>query len=59
MFGWLKSNPLKKLQKQHADLLGRAVDFQRKGDLQTYSQMMAEAEKLEKQMDAMEQIKTV
>lgn len=59
MFGWLKSDPLKKLQKQHADILGRAVEFQRKGDLKTYSEMMAEAEKLEKQMDAVEQTKVV
>ena len=59
MFGWLKSDPLKKLQKQHSDLLSKAVDFQRKGDLKTYSEMMAQAEKLEKQMDAVEQMKTV
>lgn len=59
MFGWLKSDPLKKLQKQHADILAGAVEYQRKGDLKTYSEMMSQAEKLEKQMDAVEQTKAV
>lgn len=59
MFGWLKSDPLKKLQKQHADILARSVDFQRKGDLKSCSELMVQAEQLEKQMDAIEQTKTV
>lgn len=55
MFGWLKSDPLKKLQQQRADLLARSVEFQRKGDLKTFSELVAQADAVEKKIDDLEQ----
>lgn len=46
MFAFLKSDPTKKLKKKHAILLEQAMQAQRKGDIRTYSELTAEAEKL-------------
>lgn len=44
MFGLFKKDPTKKLRKQHADLLEKAMHAQRKGDIRTYSTLTAQAE---------------
>ncbi|MET4000108.1 DUF6435 family protein [Marinobacterium sp. MBR-109] len=46
MFAFLKSDPTKKLKKRHSLLLEQAMQAQRKGDIRTYSQLTAEAEKV-------------
>ena len=51
MFGWLKSNPTKKLEKEIAAKRTRAVSVQRSGDLRAYADLMAEIEALEEQLD--------
>ncbi|MDQ4426364.1 DUF6435 family protein, partial [Thalassolituus sp.] len=44
MFSFLKSDPTKKLRKQHATLLEKAMHAQRSGDIRTYSKLSTEAE---------------
>ncbi|MBP0047499.1 Lacal_2735 family protein [Marinobacterium sp. AK62] len=46
MFAFLKSDPTKKLKKRHSILLEQAMQAQRKGDIRTYSELTAEAEKV-------------
>lgn len=46
MFGIFQSNPLKKLEKQHASKLEQAMMAQRNGDIRLYSQLTVEAEDL-------------
>ena len=43
MFSLFKRNPTKKLEKQHAILLEKAMHAQRKGDIRSYSMLTAEA----------------
>jgi hypothetical protein len=44
MFGLFKANPEKKLQKKYEKLLEQGMQFQRKGDIKSYSMVTAEAE---------------
>ncbi|WP_293758850.1 DUF6435 family protein [uncultured Paraglaciecola sp.] len=46
MFGFLKSDPAKKLRKNYDKKTTDAMLAQRKGDIKTYSMLTAEAEKL-------------
>ena len=46
MFGFLKSDPAKKLRKNYDKKSTDAMLAQRKGDIKTYSMLTAEAEKL-------------
>jgi hypothetical protein len=46
MFGFLKSDPAKKLRKIYDQKSTDAMLAQRKGDIKTYSMLTAEAEKL-------------
>ena len=55
MFGLLKSDPQKKLQAEYQKLLEKAMQYQRNGDIRTYSEITAEAEKVREQL---EQLKT-
>lgn len=50
MFSLFKSDPVKRLKKQHAMLLERAMHAQRKGDIRAYSLLTAEAEDVFRQM---------
>ena len=54
MFQFLKSDPTKKLKKQHSLLLEKAMHAQRRGDIRTYSQLTAEAEEVYGQIKALE-----
>lgn len=46
MFGWFKSDPIEKLQKQYQAKLEEAMHSQRNGDIRRYSELTAEAEEL-------------
>jgi hypothetical protein len=46
MFGFLKKNPTKELEKQHKILLEEAMALQRGGDIKGFAAKTAEAEKM-------------
>lgn len=54
MFGIFKSDPTKKLKKQHAIKLEEAMWAQRKGDIRLYSQLSLEAEEIYNKIEALE-----
>ncbi|REJ74271.1 MAG: Lacal_2735 family protein [Planctomycetota bacterium] len=51
MFGWLKQDPVKKLELEYARMLKHARDVQRNGDIVRYSEIMAEADAVLRQID--------
>lgn len=51
MFGWLRSDPKKKLESQYSQKLEQARDVQRNGDIQRYATLMAEAETILQKID--------
>ena len=55
MFSFLKSDPTKKLRKQHAALLEQAMHAQRGGDIRTYSKLSTEAEEIYKKIQEIEE----
>lgn len=54
MFGFLKSDPVKKLRKIYDQKSTDAMLAQRKGDIKTYSMLTAEAEQLWKEIEKLE-----
>ncbi|EKO3583633.1 Lacal_2735 family protein [Vibrio metschnikovii] len=54
MFSIFKSDPAKKLRKQHALKLENAMLAQRKGDIRTYSQLTFEADEMYQQIERLE-----
>lgn len=46
MFGLFKKSPVKKLKQEHEELLTKAFNAQRNGDIRSYSTLTAEAEAL-------------
>ncbi len=50
MLSLFKKNPTKKLNKAYSEKLEQAMQAQRKGDIQTYSELTSEAEALYKQI---------
>jgi hypothetical protein len=57
MFGFLKSDPSKKLRKLYDKKSTDAMLAQRKGDIHSYSMLTAEAEELWKEIEALKQNK--
>ena len=53
MFGFLKSDPTKKLRKIYDKKSTEAMLAQRKGDIKTYSMLTAEAEGIWKEIEAL------
>jgi hypothetical protein len=53
MFGLFKASPEKKLQAKYEKLLEQGVQFQRKGDIKSYSMITAEAEEVLAQIQAL------
>ena len=51
MFGLFNRSPLKQFQREHEDLLTRAFQAQRNGDIRLYSTLTAEAEGLRAKID--------
>lgn len=54
MFSFFKSDPAKKLKKKRSQLLKDAVNVQRSGDLKAYARMMDEVDKIEKQIEELD-----
>lgn len=54
MFGFLKSDPAKKLRKQYEAKLNQAMLAQRNGDIRRYSELTEEAEALNQQLTELE-----
>lgn len=52
MFGFLRKDPKKVLEKMLARLLEEARDLQRKGDIPAFARKSAEAEEVGQQLDA-------
>uniref|UniRef100_UPI00241C88A9 DUF6435 family protein n=1 Tax=Pseudoalteromonas ruthenica TaxID=151081 RepID=UPI00241C88A9 len=50
MFSWFKSNPTKKLERQHAQKLEQAMHAQRNGNIRGYSQLTYEADEIYKKI---------
>ena len=55
MCGLLTRSPLKKFQKEHEELLTRAFQAQRNGDIRLYSTLTAEAEGLREKIEKLKQ----
>ena len=53
MFGLFKKDPIKKLEKEHEELLKQAMDAQRGGDIKGYAKLSAQAVELENRIIAM------
>ncbi|MFC3852931.1 DUF6435 family protein [Salinispirillum marinum] len=53
MFGFLKGDPKKKLQKAYEEKLSAAMKAQRSGDIKTYSLLTEEAEAIRAQINAL------
>lgn len=51
MFTFFKSDPIKKLESQHAKMLQEAMQIQRSGDLKKYAFHMEAIDKLEKEIE--------
>lgn len=56
MFSLFKSDPGKKLKKQHEQLLKQGMDAQRGGDMRLYAELTEKAEALEKEMDDLDRL---
>jgi hypothetical protein len=54
MFGFLKGDPRKKLQKEYERKLTEALHYQRNGDLRTHSTLMQEAEEMYAKLQEMD-----
>ena len=54
MFGWLKKDPVKKLEAQYSAKLLEARDIQRNGDVVRASDLYAEAETILTQIKTLE-----
>ncbi len=51
MLSFFSSDPNKKLRKQRKELLRKAMETQRSGDLRAYASMMKEIEKIEQKLN--------
>lgn len=55
MFGWLKANPVKKLEKDYQAKLKEAMESQRNGNIRGYAELTAEAEAIYQQLETLRQ----
>lgn len=53
MFSFLKSDPIKKLDKEYGELLEKAMQAQRGGDIRLYSELTEQAESVKAKLDEM------
>lgn len=51
MFGLFKKDPIKKLEKEYEQLMSKARDVQRSGDLRAYAVMIEDSENILKKID--------
>ena len=54
MFSFLKAHPAKKLKKQYAETLEKAMLAQRSGNIRLYSQLSTDAEAIYKKIQLLE-----
>lgn len=54
MFQLFKKNPIKKLNDEYSLLLKKAVDAQRNGNIELYSELSTKADKILKQIEKIE-----
>ena len=52
MFGLFKKDPTKKMRKEYDEMLEKARDIQRSGDLRAYAKILEEAEELWAKIEA-------
>lgn len=55
MFSFFKSDPVKKLQKAHAQKLEQAMHAQRNGDMRSYAAITNEADQLWQQIQSLQE----
>jgi molybdenum-dependent DNA-binding transcriptional regulator ModE len=55
MFGFIKKNPIKKLQEEYARKLTEAVEAQRNGKIELYAQLTVASENILKEIEALEE----
>ena len=53
MFGLFKKDPAKKLEQEYRDLMEKARDVQRSGDLRAYAELINESEEILKKIEAL------
>lgn len=53
MFGLFKKDPVKKLEKKYMDLMTKAMEVQRSGDLRHYARLIEESEALQIKIQAL------
>ncbi|NND07435.1 MAG: Lacal_2735 family protein [Saprospiraceae bacterium] len=53
MFGLFKKDPIKKLEKEYKQLLVKARDVQRSGDIVAYSAVVAESEEVLRKIEGL------
>lgn len=54
MFGLFSKNPIKKLNEKYNDLLKKAVDAQRNGNIELYASLTAQANETLKEIEKLE-----
>jgi molybdenum-dependent DNA-binding transcriptional regulator ModE len=57
MFGFLKQDPIKKLEKKYQQISEEAMKAQRNGNIELYSELTFQAESLLKEIDELEKTK--
>jgi hypothetical protein len=57
MFGFLKSDPIKKLEKKYSQLMEKAVEAQRNGNIELYSKLSFESEEVLKEIEILQKDK--
>lgn len=53
MFGLFKKDPTEKLQKEYAEIMEKARDVQRSGDLRAYAKLIEESEEILKKIQTL------
>lgn len=53
MFNFFKKDPAKALEKKYLKLMEEAMQLQRNGDIKGYAAKVAEAEEVQKQLEAL------
>ena len=51
MFGFFKTDPIKKIQKEIKKKFAQSVDLQRNGKIQEYGEIMKEIQDLEEELE--------
>ena len=54
MLSWFKSDPLKALKKDYARLTEEAMQAQRRGDIEGYSELMSQANQVYEKIQKLE-----